>query len=489
MPQVTFPTAHMRDQAHVLNGRSYRGHDWPRLPGCEQMLASGSIMGLAILLRCVAVWVWSAELAADPDGYRGLAQRLAAGRGFVGADGAATAFRPPLFPALLAGAEWFGQPESRWLLATLHVAFGAATVVLTAVAGRRIGLGRWSLVAAGAVAVDPLLLRYTPQVMTEVTCALLSAALLWAAAARGRDTFRPALLAGLLFGLAVLARPTYWVFGGLAAGVWVLEHCSSRGHARASLRRIRPVRSVGPLVLGVVLVVTPWLVRNAVVIGRPLLTTTHGGYTLLLGNNPVFYKEVVAEHAATVWQGESLAAWQAKLEVDMAADGVLPGDELARDAWARRRAIGNIRAQPRLFLQACGLRLRRLWGLRPLGPAAESAPAGVRWAVGVYYAGLFLLAGFGGCGWAAGGWRSRRRWRSRKRWRTSKRWRARLLPAVLLIAGFTAVHTVYWTDARMRAPLTPAIALLAAAGLRYATRIRRRTTGVHRKGGPSAFGG
>jgi hypothetical protein len=35
---------------------------------------------------------------------------------------------------------------------------------------------------------------------------------------------------------------------------------------------------------------------------------------------------------------------------------------------------------------------------------------------------------------------------------------------LLLAISFTAVHLVYWTDMRMRAPLIPAVALAAAAG-------------------------
>jgi hypothetical protein len=36
---------------------------------------------------------------------------------------------------------------------------------------------------------------------------------------------------------------------------------------------------------------------------------------------------------------------------------------------------------------------------------------------------------------------------------------------MLLIAAFTLVHLVFWTDMRMRAPIVPAIALLASRGL------------------------
>jgi hypothetical protein len=37
-------------------------------------------------------------------------------------------------------------------------------------------------------------------------------------------------------------------------------------------------------------------------------------------------------------------------------------------------------------------------------------------------------------------------------------------PLLLLLVAFSLVHTVYWSNVRMRAPLVPAIALLAATG-------------------------
>ena len=43
-------------------------------------------------------------------------------------------------------------------------------------------------------------------------------------------------------------------------------------------------------------------------------------------------------------------------------------------------------------------------------------------------------------------------------------WRPLLLTGSLIV-GFAAVHLVYWTDARMRAPVMPAVAILVAWGL------------------------
>ncbi|MFX9077435.1 hypothetical protein ABTN32_20465, partial [Acinetobacter baumannii] len=53
--------------------------------------------------------------------------------------------------------------------------------------------------------------------------------------------------------------------------------------------------------IGTILTVSPWLVRNWLVFGVPILTTTHGGYTLLLGNNSVFTQDVVQQPWGTVW--------------------------------------------------------------------------------------------------------------------------------------------------------------------------------------------
>ena len=38
---------------------------------------------------------------------------------------------------------------------------------------------------------------------------------------------------------------------------------------------------------------TPWAWRNARIFGEPVWSTTHGGYTLALANNPVYYAEVL----------------------------------------------------------------------------------------------------------------------------------------------------------------------------------------------------
>ena len=74
-----------------------------------------------------------------------------------------------------------------------------------------------------------------------------------------RPAVWPALVAGLLFGLAALVRSAPMVFVPAAAALLGLHH---------GLRRA--LRPMAALVLGMALFVVPWCVRNSVLSGRPM---------------------------------------------------------------------------------------------------------------------------------------------------------------------------------------------------------------------------
>src|SRR5205823_6088481 len=72
--------------------------------------------------------------------------------------------------------------------------------------------------------------------------------------------------------------------------------------------RQRLVRG-GLLALSLGLVLLPWMIRNLWVFGEPVGTTTHGGYTLALANNPVYYREVLNGPPGRVWTGYDQWLW------------------------------------------------------------------------------------------------------------------------------------------------------------------------------------
>lgn len=430
---------------------------------------------VAAILRIAACLHWSADLSADPDGYAALAAHLAAGEGYISPDGTSTAFRPPLYPLWLAALAFDGPI----VLAVCQIILGVATVSLTCAVGGWFGLKRFALLAGLIVACDPLLLRYTPQVMTETFCAFLAILLIAALALQQqflslahekRSGHRPtwSLVAasfslGIIMGLATLARPTFWAVIALLLADTCLRRSWPRirkhAHPQSPPLPLPPSPSRAALaliLLGLMVAVAPWAIRNAITLGKPVITTTHGGYTLLLANNPVFGNEVVTGRPGATWQEESLSDWQAMLEREMAEAGIAPSDELARDRWLRRRAIANIENKPVMFVQSSIYRLGRFWALAPLDPSDDTTRVASLF-VSIFYGFFFVLAALGVIVF----WRSERQGQSATNpivvvWRS----------LLWLIVAFVIVHAVYWTDTRMRAPVVPAMALFAALGMR-----------------------
>ena len=268
------------------------------------------------------------------------------------------------------------------------------------------------------------------------------------------STARVAAL-GAVFGASALCRPTIWPVAGLVA-IWL---------AVRTLRGQEPVGPTGPRharrpSLRTVVVVSPWVLRNARLLGSPVLTTTHGGYTLLLGNNAAFFRQVAARPLWEEWRSDAPDRFQQTWFRDLVADmdrDIGPGaGEMATDRWMYRRAWHDIAAEPRLFVRACLLRFAEFWNVVPLAPSRSALGTAVVWGVGVGYSLelVFFLAGLASL---------------------FRRWDDRWMLPLLLILNFTLVHLVYWSNMRMRAPLVPLIALIAARGLGQFTRVARTT--------------
>jgi hypothetical protein len=436
------------------------------------------VLCLAAVARAAALVALSDALDRDPDGYRALADalvnqgvlgesrrnaeadrpsadRLSADRTTARADALPrpSAFRPPLYPLLLVPCVAWGQHVG-CCIGLLQLSCGLATVWFAWRLARRWQLSLPSrAVAAALVAIDPILLFQTSQVMTEILAALLAAAALLAVTRAGQDRrARSAALAGSLAAVAVLCRPTFLIWLVLVGpalalgGGWPSAETPPGG--RSWFARLRLCSAdLGPFAAycaAAALVLSPWVVRNAIVFGRPIVTTTHGGYTLLLGNNHLYYEHLRRRPWHEAWQPEQL---QAELRAAESADGAT--DELARDRVAYRLAGEAIAREPGMFLVACLMRCTRLWGVLPLRVSEDESPSRclARWMVAGGYAFELVLAGVGLC--RIGRQALRPPW----------------LWGLLLAGSFTAVHAFYWTDLRMRAPLVPVVALAAGVAV------------------------
>jgi hypothetical protein len=399
---------------------------WPRW----QVLV---VFALAMAVRMCAANAFPLNAAHDPDAYLRIGTVLRS-RGTYSFQkyGSPTAYRPPLYPLIVAAVSLDDRSELH-PLAAVHVLLGGATAALTLLIAAHWGLSkRGSLVAAALVTIDPILLNQSVQPMTETLAAFLAAlGLLCLPTAANRLSAREALLAGVVLGLAELCRPTFLVWALLcAAGLVVL--------ARSWQQRLF---CGGSFALGLALVIAPWAVRNYVAFDRPILTTTHGGYTLLLANNADFYAHLASGFWFSPWDAEEIMGWD---EVEHA------DDEIETDRRYYEAAYETIRKQPRMFVVSCFYRFSRLWGVCPLATDTDDesiAHRALRYSVAVFYSAELALAAWGA-------------------WLVGRNWlKTPWLWGLLLVLSFTAVHSVYWTDMRMRAPLTIVVALAAGFAL------------------------
>lgn len=429
-------------------------------------------LSIALALRLAVILHEPGQLSIDRDAYLGIANSVAEGRGYSSPNSAIpTAFRPPLYPLMLAiGFRLIPQLP---VVAEINLLAGLLTVCLTASLGKHLQLGRLRYLAALLVGIDPLLLQYSARPMTESICACLTALWLWSIIGgwprtsplkKGSDPLRASddalqtdrprfqsglalgrgLVTGFAFGLLVLSRPTFWPMAGFFV-LWWLYDRRRAGTNDAENRGAAWIQTGVGSAVGTFLTVIPWLARNWLVFGVPILTTTHGGYTLLLGNNPVFYEQVVSKPWGAAWPDDSQRQWEADRRSQMERD-IGPGsNEIEQDRWNSRQAWSYIQSHPVPTFQAAIHRVRSLWNILPQGDAASGVNPLVLIGAGSYYA-IVLIACLIGLALILRG-------EDRAKW----------MPLFLLILSVQLVHLLYWTNTRMRAPLTPAIALFAAA--------------------------
>jgi 4-amino-4-deoxy-L-arabinose transferase-like glycosyltransferase len=374
---------------------------------------------------------------ADEADYHAIALNVASGAGFAGADGFATARRPPAYPIFLAALSAVAGEGAR-AGRVAQVVLGVAVVALTGLVARRWFGERTALLAASLAAVNPFLVFISGYLLTENLYLLALLAALWVA----RDprhlgaSWRRTALAGVLLGAATLARPT-----GLPMFEWVVVALLLLSGARWRTRITRVV----VIQAAFALVVLPWYARNASVVGGWVLTT-HGGITFLQGNN---------EKVANVpqWRGGA-----APLEVLPRYDELKSLDERSRDRLAWDLGRDYLRRHPREVPRLAGWKMVRFWRLKSdmglsgirsgwwwskdskLGRLASETDAGFVYAVLVvpwFVVGLVATA---------------RRWRE-----------------LALVYGVVVVHAalavVFFGSLRARIPVEPVMCVFAAAAL------------------------
>lgn len=340
--------------------------------GAAGLVALALILCTGLGLRIDEAWPGRAPVY-DAAAYARIAANLEDGDGFTlgaGATQPASNYSPGV-PLLAAGLyELSGGVHER--LARLVLAIvGTLSVLFGYLIARRLSGVFAGLFAAGAVAIYPALLEYQGMLMGEpLAAALLSGAvlaMLWASDSSAATSSARWLAPGALLGALTLIRPEYLGISVLL-GFTVLAAGVREGWRRSLSGALL-------LLLGVVVLVAPWTLRNAIALDRFVPVSTGGGQVLFAGSylpsggDPeAVGREVLERHPGLARQlGAPLP--QLRLEQILAALArqrypAMETDE-ALAKMGRERLWSSISEQPLDYLGFLAAKTWRIWGHGP----------------------------------------------------------------------------------------------------------------------------
>lgn len=397
--------------------------------------------GVAVRLGFLATAAGPLPDPGDAVAYHLLGDGLAAGDGYVrpfdriAGRAIPTAEWAPAFPAVLAVADVAGLDtldEQRRVAA----AVAGLGIALTGLAGLRAAGARTGWIAAGVIALHPLIVQNDTALLTEsLACAAGAAVLLASLRLADAATARAAAVVGATVGAAALVRadalalvPLLLVPLGLVLG------------RRREGRRLA-VRLVVVSVACAGLVVAPWVVRNGLRLGRVVGVSTNAATAVAGANCDVTYTGDVVGYwrfGPGCFLGYDTADLVARGEAAVAADHLADGVEYARAHRARVPAV-------------VGARVLRLWGVWDVEEQASLAALdegkSATWVrVGTWVGWLVGLVALAGVVVAA----------------RHRAWPAIIATSAPLLAVTVAAALTYG-NARFRAGAEPALAVLAAS--------------------------
>jgi hypothetical protein len=430
----------------------------------------GLLLILALALRLAAGWAWQARLEGrfgmgDSESYWSLGLAIAQGRPYECGPEHAQVFRTPGYPILLAPILWLaGDGQTAVLLARAEAALlGTLAVLAVWWLARLLFDDRAAMVAAVLAAFYPEAIAQSALILSEATfCPLMLLQLaIWTIAWNSATWQRRTIFGfcgGLAAGAATLMRPSWLLFTPLAAVVGIVV--GSRGEGSQTERggsttaaptgETQTRRTSSPakqcctirthdfciatcMILGLIVAMLPWWIRNLNLTGRFVPTTLQVGASLYDGLNP---------NATGASNMDFVPRFLAE-EQERPDRPTSQSVELGLDHRLRAEAMAWAWANPGRAVQLTGIKFLRMWNIWPNEPRLSSWP--LRLAVLFTYTPLLFFAIIGALRTFRRGWPYILCW----------------LPAAYL----TLLHVVFVSSIRYREPAMLAVLALAAGAI------------------------
>lgn len=366
-----------------------------------------------------------------------IAGSLSTGQGFsspFGKPTGPTAWVGPVYPYLCAGVfRLFGvfSPTSGFVMLFLNSVFAALTCLTIVQIGERTVGRRAGLWAGWLWAAAPFFMQWAVAWVWDMSLSALLLSLLFLLALDLRRTtgWRMWLRFGLLWGLAALTNPSLLSFlpFSLAWAAWHLH------------RERQPwLRAVTVAILGCVVVVTPWLIRNRLVFGETVFIRSNFWFEFHLGNYHL--------SNGLGWRGKHPTVNPQEFEEYRRLG------ELGYVARAREQALEFLRQSPGEFVELSLKRFRYFWDGTPVLYSRAEVKVWQPWMVLTFslLAGFGLLLAFG-------------------------RWVNAAALFALLLLSYPALYYLTYANIRYRHAIEPELLLLAVYFLhQLATDFRAR---------------
>jgi len=301
----------------------------------KRIITALCIGSIALLIRIIIIQYYPVEALAGGDGaaFWSFAEGIINGKGFTSTIEPWLADRPPFYPYFLS----FIFLVSRKSYADVYYAQSLITAISCAsfflAANKLFGYIR-GIFAGIICAVLPFFLIFTKQILTEAIYPALLIFLICILILYEKNTICKFILIGLMLGVITLTRreavlPAALIISGF---MFILGKISFRQKAI----------NFGIAIAIAGITVSPWIIRNWVVFGKPLMSSS-AGVNFMVGNNP----------ASDGSYAQPPAEWGRQL---------IGLGELERDKVAWNLSSSWIKENPARFFSRIPQKLKYLWG-------------------------------------------------------------------------------------------------------------------------------
>jgi len=265
----------------------------------KALLITGLLFLIALIIELLYIKSYNVSYVISQDGliYSNIAENFLHGKGLVntanfaqGADGVARVIGQtreyvvgPVYPLLLALVYGiFGLKSYSMVILILHVILRTGSAVFAYKTGEILFGKRYAWIPYGLTLGYPFFAYWSIWVLTETTYVFTITLLLYLMARYAQEVEQPKLktvvMLGTVIGISNLVRPLL-LFYVPVLGLWILWiH-------RLSLSKA--VRDFVIIALMIVVVMSPWWIRNEIKYHQSIAVSNYGSYEFYVGNNPL----------------------------------------------------------------------------------------------------------------------------------------------------------------------------------------------------------